>query len=48
MKKLATQALVQLGLTRPIAINSANAAIVHVGDGDLATLIKDALRRTSS
>ena len=48
MTKMATQALVQLGYPRPIAINAVNAANVHVGGGDLAILIKEALRRTSS
>jgi Holliday junction resolvasome RuvABC DNA-binding subunit len=48
MTKLATQALVQLGYPRPIAINAVNAANAHVGGGDLVTLIKEALRRTSS
>jgi Holliday junction resolvasome RuvABC DNA-binding subunit len=48
MTKLATQALVQLGYPRPIATNAVNAASAHVGGGDLAALIKEALRRTSS
>jgi Holliday junction resolvasome RuvABC DNA-binding subunit len=48
MTKLATQALVQLGYPRPVARSVVNAASVHVDDGDLATLIKEALRRTSS
>jgi Holliday junction resolvasome RuvABC DNA-binding subunit len=46
LTNLATQALVQLGYSRPIAINTVNAATVHVGGGDLAALIKEALRRT--
>jgi Holliday junction resolvasome RuvABC DNA-binding subunit len=48
MTKLATQALVQLGFPRPIAINAVHAASAHVGGGDLEALIKEALRRTSS
>ena len=46
--KLATQALVQLGYPRPVATSAVNAASAHVDGGDLATLIKEALRRTSS
>jgi hypothetical protein len=46
MTTLATQALVQLGFPRPIATNAVNAAIAHVSGGDLAALIKEALRRT--
>ena len=46
--KMATQALVQLGYPRPVATNAVNAARVHVGAGDLATLIKEALQRTGS
>jgi len=48
MTKMATQALVQLGYPRPVATSAVNAASVHVGAGDLAMLIKEALRRTSS
>ncbi len=47
-RMMATQALVQLGYPRPVAIGAVNAARVHVGTGDLATLIKDALQRTGS
>ena len=46
--KLATQALVQLGYPRPTAARAVNAARAHVGSGDLATLIKEALQRTHS
>lgn len=45
---MATQALVQLGYPRPVATSAVNAACVHVGTGDLVTLIKEALQRTSS
>jgi len=48
MAKIATQALVQLGYPRPVATHAVNAARVHVGAGDLETLIKEALRRTNS
>ena len=47
-RTMATQALVQLGYPRPVATSAVNAACVHVGTGDLATLIKEALQRTSS
>jgi Holliday junction resolvasome RuvABC DNA-binding subunit len=46
--KMARQALVQLGYPRPIAVNAVRAASAHVGGGDLATLIKEALQRTGS
>ena len=45
---MATQALAQLGYPRPIALAAVNAARVHVGAADLATLIKEALQRTHS
>jgi Holliday junction resolvasome RuvABC DNA-binding subunit len=48
MTKLATQALVQLGYPRPVATSAVSAASVHVDGGDLATLIKEALRRATS
>jgi len=48
MTKLAMQALVQLGYPRPVATSAVNAASAHVDGGDLATLIKEALRRTAS
>jgi 5-methylcytosine-specific restriction endonuclease McrA len=48
MTKLATQALVQLGFPRPLATTAVNAASAHVGDRDLQTLIREALRRTSA
>jgi Holliday junction resolvasome RuvABC DNA-binding subunit len=42
-------ALVQLGYPRPIAVSAVDAASAHVGAGaDLATLIREALRRCSS
>ena len=45
---LATQALVQLGYPRPVAASAVNTARAHVGSGDLAMLIKEALQRTHS
>ncbi len=47
-RTMATQALVQLGYPRPVATSAVNAASVHVGTGDLATLLKEALQRTGS
>lgn len=44
---MATQALAQLGYPRPIALAAVNAARVHVGAANLATLIKEALQRTN-
>jgi Holliday junction resolvasome RuvABC DNA-binding subunit len=46
--KLATQALVQLGYPRPIAVHAVSAASAHVGGRDLEALIKEALQRTGS
>ena len=46
--KLATQALIQLGYPSAVATSAVNAARAHVGTGDLTTLIKEALQRTSS
>lgn len=46
--KFATQALVQLGYPSAVASSAVNAARAHVGTGDLATLIKQALQRTNS
>jgi hypothetical protein len=45
VSKLATQALVQLGYPRPIAVHAVSAASAHLGGRDLET---EALRRTGS
>ncbi len=46
--KMATQALVQLGYPRAVAINAVTVASTHVGTDSLEILIKEALRRAGS